>query len=129
MLDEAIKNQLRDYFKKIHNPVFMEYEPGEHAHKAELLQMLNAVAELNEKIIVRERKGGDALRGPLSFTLATEERHTGVVFSGIPGGHEFSSLVLAILQTGGAEIKLDDGIQNFVRRIGTRLRFETVVSL
>ena len=54
---------------------------------------------------------------------------TGIVFSGIPGGHEFTSLILAILQAGGHTLKLDEGIQKLVKRFNKPLQFQTYVSL
>ena len=134
MLDTALQNQLRDYFKKIERPVVLRAYAGEHAKKSELLGMLNDVAALSDAISVEQAAAEiqtDAPRpsGPLCFDVVNPDRETGIRFSGIPGGHEFSSLILAILQTGGSPLKLDTGIQKFARGITQPLKFQTVVSL
>ena len=65
----------------------------------------------------------------MSFKITTQNRDTGIVFSGIPGGHEFTSLILAILQAGGHALKLDEDIQQLVKHIQEPLKFQTFVSL
>ncbi|MCR9143032.1 MAG: alkyl hydroperoxide reductase subunit F [bacterium] len=138
MLDTALQNQLRDYFKKLEQPVVLRAYPGEHEKKAELHAMLNDIAALSDSISIEtadesaaatEDNAQSTLQGPLRFDVLGQNRETGIRFSGIPGGHEFSSLILAILQTGGSPLKLDGGIQKFARGIGVELRFQTVVSL
>jgi alkyl hydroperoxide reductase subunit F len=135
MLDTTLQNQLRDYFKKLKQPVILRTYPGEHEKKAELHAMLDEIAALSDSISVqsasaaREPGTPGEPAGPLRFDVVGRERETGIRFSGIPGGHEFSSLILAILQTGGSPLKLDSGIQKFARGIGAELRFQTVVSL
>ena len=126
MLDQNIKNQLKEYFQKIEKPVSFQIAAGDHAKKAELLGMLREVADLNDKLSVKENVEG--LPGPVSFRV-DNDGETGVVFSGIPGGHEFSSLILAILQAGGHPSKLDDGVKNLVKNVNEPLHFQTVVSL
>lgn len=130
MLDENLKEQLREHFRKIEEPVLLRVAPGEHAKKAELLQMLQDVAAQSDQITLAE----DALSSddPLRFEVfrgGDSAAETGVVFRGIPGGHEFSSLILALLQSGGTPLRLDEGIQKLVRGFKGELNFQTVVSL
>ncbi len=127
MLDNAIKKQLTEYFQKLEVPVVLRTFAGEHEKRSELLSMLNGMAELSDKLSVTEVPDDDA--SPISFDVLRDGDATGIRFSGIPGGHEFSSLILAILQAGGSPLKLDAGVQSFARKIGEPLRFQTVVSL
>ncbi|MCB1046075.1 MAG: alkyl hydroperoxide reductase subunit F [Calditrichaeota bacterium] len=131
MLDTSILDALREYTSRMSHDVTLVLGKGEHASRAELLAMLQDVASVSPRISLIEEDSG--LSTPLcsaaSFTLLQEGRETGIVFSGVPGGHEFSSLVLALLQSGGVPLKLDPGIQAAIRSIQRPLHFETVVSL
>ena len=145
MLEAAIKNQLKDYFKKLEKPVTLSLAPGtkspndearnvNNASKAvELKEMLTDLASLSDKLLLEENvpeNGNEqSVKSPLFFRILSAGEQTGITFRGIPGGHEFSSLILAILQAGGADLKLDQGIQNYVRGIKERLEFRTYVSL
>ena len=104
-------------------------QAGEHSKKAELLDMLNQLATTGDTISVEERDLGDALRSPVSFRLEVAGEPVGITFSGVPGGHEFNSLILAVLQAGGSDLKLDEGIQAAVAAVKQPLHFEVFVSL
>lgn len=125
MLDEALKSQLKELFQKLDRSVTLRCESGAHPARAELREMLNAVAAQSEWIQITEAPGDNGAR----FALLADGEETGVVFQGVPGGHEFSSLVLAILQAGGATLRLDEGLQQVVRSFDEPLNFETFVSL
>ncbi len=127
MFDEEMKAQLQEYFTRITKAVQLQLYSGQHDSRDELKQMLSAVAELSDKIEVTE-KTDDGV-SPISFDVLSEGKPTGIRFSGIPGGHEFSSLVLALLQAGGSPIRLDEGLQELVRGVQGTMHFQTVVSL
>ncbi len=127
MVDEGLKEQLRTYFEKLTKDVEIVYDNGEHEYKPELLEYLRAVSECSERIHLRENASNP--QHPLHFTLVSEGKDTGIHFEGIPGGHEFSSFVLAILQAGGTPIRLDETLQERLKTIDETLEFETVVSL
>ncbi len=65
----------------------------------------------------------------MSFGINAGDRDTGIRFSGIPSGHEFNSLILAMLHAGGIETKLDEGLVSLIKRIDEPLNFEVFVSL
>ncbi len=127
MFDEEMKEQLRQYFARIEKPVQLQMYTGQHESRDELKQMLSAVAELSDKIELTEKTDDGA--SPIAFDVISEGKPTGIRFSGIPGGHEFSSLVLALLQAGGSPIRLDEGVQKLVSGFKSEMRFQTVVSL
>ena len=131
MLDPSLLAALKEYTSRMTAPVTLALAPGEHPSRAELLEMLRDFVSVSPLLNLFEEAVGTAtaLRSPVSFTLLANGNETGIVFSGVPGGHEFSSLVLAVLQSGGVPLKLDDGIQAAIRGIEGPLRFETVVSL
>ena len=65
----------------------------------------------------------------MSFTLSLDGADSGITFTGIPGGHEFNSFVLAILQLGGSDLKLDENIKSIISSIDEELAFEVFISL
>ena len=66
---------------------------------------------------------------PLTFEIASDDQPTGILFSGIPGGHEFNSLILGTLQAGGSKINLDESLIDQIKQIDRKINFETLVSL
>lgn len=129
MLDQGLLDAVKSYSQNMTRPIHFIIGKGEHEKRAELVDFLKQIAGTSEKINFDESATEDSLPSPISFKLTTEGKDTGIVFSGIPGGHEFTSLILAILQAGGHTLKLDESIQNMVKRIAHPLKFQTYVSL
>ena len=127
MLDAGIKTQLREHFAKITQPVeiAMALDGGEKSR--ELRELLEDIAALSDRFTLVERRDGSE-RVP-SFALNRPGEQLGLRFSGIPMGHEFTSLVLALLQVGGHPSKLGAETIAQVRALPGRYRFETFVSL
>ncbi|OOR90923.1 alkyl hydroperoxide reductase subunit F [Moraxella caviae] len=128
MLDQSLLDAIKSYSANMTRPIQMIIGQGEHEKRAELIDFLEKIASTSDKIGF-DKTVVDTDLSPVSFKITTENRDTGIVFSGIPGGHEFTSLVLAILQAGGHTLKLDEGIQDLVKRIQKPLKFQTFVSL
>ncbi len=131
MIDQNTLNALAEYTKGMQNDVAFLVRCGEHAKRSELLQFLTSVASVSDRLSVTEVEAKDfpLLRGPLSFELTVNGESSGISFSGIPSGHEFNSLILAVLQLSGTPIKLDDSISDLVKNIQEVLTFEVFVSL
>ncbi|MEM7208766.1 MAG: alkyl hydroperoxide reductase subunit F [Pseudomonadota bacterium] len=130
MISNDILQALKGYMEKLQAPVTFVVQSGEHSKKAELMAFLTQVASSSDKLGVQERDTAGALRSAMSFALEIDGELSGVEFSGIPSGHEFNSLVLAILRgAGGAEIKLDDSIQALIKAVDEPLHFEVFISL
>jgi alkyl hydroperoxide reductase subunit F len=104
-------------------------QTGEHAKRAELKEMLTQFASISDKITVEERDDSERFRSPVTFGLDVNGKATGIIFSGVPGGHEFNSFVLAVLQSGGVKLKLDDSIQQMIKKVANPLKFQVFVSL
>ena len=129
VITNEIKQALQQYFEKLSKPVRFVLQTGEHERRRELVTFLSDIAALSDLLTLQERDTQGAQRSALSFALEADGQLTGIVFSGIPGGHEFNSLVLAILHSGGSDMKLDEGIRNLVAGVRESLRFEVVISL
>ncbi|NTS76214.1 alkyl hydroperoxide reductase subunit F [Catenovulum sp. SM1970] len=127
MIDNDILQALKAYTAKMEHAVSLVLQTGEHAKRDELKDFLTGVASSSDKLTLVERDAG--LRSPITFSLEVAEQATGIEFSGIPSGHEFNSLILALLQSGGVEIKLDDSLQGIIRGVEQPLKFEVFVSL
>lgn len=128
MLTPELLAGVKQYAVEMTKKVTFVLNTGEHAKRPELEKFLNDFAGVSDNISV---KVDDAVsvRDAMSFALLADDEPTGIVFSGIPGGHEFTSLVVAVLQAGGRALKLDDSIQQRIKAIAQPLRFETFVSL
>ena len=127
MLDQGLLDAVKTYSERMTRPIEFVLGEGEHEQRAELVDFLTQIAGTTDKISLSQQF--DANLSPMSFKIRSQDKDTGIIFSGIPGGHEFTSLILAILQSGGSELKLDPGIQNIIKSIKQPLKFETFVSL
>ncbi len=129
MLTQDIITALKGYMAALQHDVTFVVQTGEHAKRNELIEFLGGIAATSERLALEERDCGDVLRSPVSFLLEVDGQDSGIRFSGIPGGHEFNSLVLAVLHAGGSDIKLDDNIAQLLRNVDEKLHFEVFISL
>jgi alkyl hydroperoxide reductase subunit F len=126
-LDITIKNQLQDYMTRLVNPIKLLANLDETASSQEMLEMLEEVASLSEKITLN--KETDVSKRIPSFEVNREIDVTGITFAGIPSGHEFTSFVLALLQAGGHPLKIDAEKIEQIKNIQGNFHFETYISL
>ena len=127
-LDQAMLDAVRQYFAALSRDITLVLATGEHARRDELKTFLAQIVATSPRLSLIEQADA-ALTSPVSFKLLVEGTDTGIIFSGIPGGHEFSSLILAILQAGGSALKLDESIQTLIRAVRQPLAFTTYISL
>ncbi|WP_186110178.1 alkyl hydroperoxide reductase subunit F, partial [Burkholderia gladioli] len=127
MLDANLKNQLKSYLDKLTRPIELVASLDDGAKSQELIALLKEIGELSPRVAVIERRD-DAERKP-SFSIGEPGKATGIRFAGIPMGHEFTSLVLALLQVGGHPLKLDEDTIEQIRNLEGDFSFETYFSL
>lgn len=127
MLDANIKNQLQAYLEKVTLPIEIVANLDDSDKSREMLDMLQDIAGLSSKITLEQRRDADE-RAP-SFSLNRPGEKIGLRFAGIPMGHEFTSLVLALLQVGGHPPKLEPEVIEQVKQLEGSFHFETFVSL
>jgi len=129
VLSKEILQALKGYTDAMQKPVSLVLQTGEHRKREELKAFLSGIAGVSDKIALYERDTQGKLRSPISFYLEVDGVDSGIRFSGIPSGHEFNSLVLAILQAGGSPLKLDDGLKAMIASVPGELHFEVFISL
>ena len=127
MLDATLKKQLQAYLEKVVQPIELVASLDDSPKAREMDELLREIAELSDKITVRQ--SDDANERKPSFAINRVGTDIGVRFAGIPLGHEFSSLVLALLQVGGHPIKLDASVIEQIKNLEGDYAFETFISL
>ena len=126
MLDANIKTQLKAYLEKLQTPIELVASLDDSAPAQEMRGLLTDIAELSDKVSLRE--DGDAARRP-SFAIGRPGEAARISFAGLPMGHEFTSLILALLQTGGHPPKVDVDVIEQIKALPGNFRFETYISL
>ena len=127
MLDASLKAQLGAYLQRISNPVEITASLDETQASSEMRDLLQDIADASPLVRVTEARGGPQ-RTP-SFSVHRPGEDTGVRFAGLPMGHEFTSLVLALLQVGGYPPKVEESVLQQVRDLQGDFEFEIYVSL
>jgi alkyl hydroperoxide reductase subunit F len=127
MLDPDLKQQLQSYLERVRRPIEIVASLDDSQASREMQELLGELAEVCPQIRVTERRG-DGERTP-SFSLGTPGQQIAVRFAGIPLGHEFTSLVLALLQVGGHPSTLGTEIIERIQGLDGDYTFETFFSL
>lgn len=126
MLDANLKSQLKSYLERVTQPIEIVASLDDGAKSQEMLELLKEVASLSSLITLLDN-GTDA-RKP-SFSLNRPGSDISLRFAGIPMGHEFTSLVLALLQVGGHPSKASAEVLEQIRSLKGEFNFETYFSL
>lgn len=127
MLDANLKTQLKGYLERLARPVEIIAYAGDDAKSRELLQLLEQIREQSDKITLRRGETADTRVPSFALTSPGEDIH--LTFAGIPLGHEFTSLVLALLQVGGYPPKVEQALIDQIKALKGSFRFESYFSL
>jgi alkyl hydroperoxide reductase subunit F len=127
MLDSNLKGQLKGYLERISQTVEIVASVDDSDKSADVLALLTDIESVSELIKIEVQRN-DAEVKP-SFALRRPGTESRVRFAGLPMGHEFTSLVLALLQTGGYPPKADPAVVEQIRDLDGDYHFETFVSL
>jgi NADH-dependent peroxiredoxin subunit F len=126
MLDANMKTQLQAYLQNLRHPIRLSASLDSSASSAELKELLLEITELSDLVHFDELGTDD--RKP-SFVITKEGESHGVRFAAIPMGHEFTSLVLALLWTGGHPPKVEPEVIEQIRALDSKMKFEVYMSL
>ena len=128
MLDANLKQQLQAYLGRMTQPIEIVATLDGSDAAAEMRALLEEVASLSHLITFRQRDADGSVCAP-SFSVSRVGSDMGIRFAGIPMGHEFTSLVLALLQAGGHPPKVDAAVIEQIEALDADLDFEVFVSL
>ncbi|MFM9327364.1 alkyl hydroperoxide reductase subunit F [Paenibacillus mesotrionivorans] len=125
-LEADIKAQLAQYLQLLEGDLLLQVSAGADAASAEMLALVEEIAGMSPRIKVEKT----ALARTPSFSVnRAGAGDSGIVFAGVPLGHEFTSLVLALLQVSGRAPKVEDAVIQQIKAIKGEYHFETYVSL
>ncbi|GFZ33412.1 alkyl hydroperoxide reductase subunit F [Clostridium zeae] len=125
MLDSDIKGQLAQYLQLMEDNVLIKISAGSDNISNDMISLVDELAAMSPKINVERA----ALSKTPSFSVNRVGEDTGVTFAGIPLGHEFTSLVLALLQVSGRPPKVDKKIIDQIKNLKGQFNFESYISL
>jgi len=126
MLDDTLKSQLQTYLGMLRNPIRLIATLDDSETGVEMRTLLETIVGLSDKVSL-DTSGTDA-RTP-SFVVVREGETQGVRFAGLPLGHEFTSLVLALLWTGGHPPKVEADVIDAIKALDGDFNFEVYMSL
>lgn len=125
LLDADIKAQLNQYLQLLEGDVLIKVSADSDAVSADMLALVDELAGMSSRITVERVK----LPRTPSFSVNRVGEDTGVTFAGIPLGHEFTSLVLALLQVSGRAPKVEQSVIDQIKNIKGEYHFESYISL
>jgi alkyl hydroperoxide reductase subunit F len=126
MLDDTLKSQLQTYLGMLRQPIRLIASLDDSETAVEMRQLLETIISLSDKVTLDTT--GDDTRKP-SFVVAPVGNDHGVRFAGLPLGHEFTSLVLALLWTGGHPPKVEQDVIDAIKALKGDFNFEVYMSL
>jgi NADH-dependent peroxiredoxin subunit F len=125
ILDADIKTQLGQYLQLMEGDVLLKVSTGSDPVSADMLALVDELAGMSPSIKVEHT----SLPRTPSFSVNRPGEDTGITFAGIPLGHEFTSLVLALLQVSGRAPKVDDSVITQIKSLKGEYHFESYISL
>lgn len=128
MLEATILDQVRSIFQPLEARYTFHITCNpEHEQTGEMIDFLNDIASCSDKLSCQVTETDEP---KLEFTLLKEGKETGIKFRAVPGGHEFSSLLLAVLNADGKGKNLpDEGIGRRIKALQGPIHLQTYVSL
>lgn len=124
-LDQDIKNQLAQYLQMLEGDIVLKVSAGDDDASAEMLALVEEISSMSSQITLEKTQ----LSRTPSFSVNRVGEDTGVIFAGTPLGHEFTSLVLALLQVSGRAPKVEQSVIDQIKSIRGEYTFETYISL
>src|SRR5690625_2840178 len=125
ILDKELKAQLAQYLELMEGDVLLKVSAGSDDTSKDMVALVDELAAMSPNIKVENTN----LKRTPSFSVNRPNEDTGVVFAGIPLGHEFTSLVLALLQVSGRAPKVDQEVIDQVKNLEGEFHFESYISL
>ncbi|AKG05267.1 alkyl hydroperoxide reductase subunit F [Salimicrobium jeotgali] len=125
MLDKDIKAQLEQYLQLLEGDIVLKVSAGSDDVSKEMLELVDELSTMSSRINVEKTE----LKRTPSFSVNRPDEETGITFAGVPLGHEFTSLVMALVQVSGRPPKVEQSVIDRIKAIDEDYHFETYVSL
>ncbi len=125
VLDAEMKTQLAQYLEMMEGEVLLQVSAGDDKVSNDMTALVDELAAMSSNIKIENT----ILERTPSFNVTRPGEDTGITFAGIPLGHEFTSLVLALLQVSGRSPKLDQEVIDQIKRLDGKFHFESYISL
>lgn len=125
ILDTDLKAQLSQYLELLENNVLLKVSVGSDDTSRDMMALVEEIAAMSSKIQVEKTQ----LERTPSFSVNRPDEDTGITFAGIPLGHEFTSLVLALLQVSGRTPKVEQDTMDQIKSLEGQYQFKTYISL
>ncbi|KJF88185.1 alkyl hydroperoxide reductase subunit F [Photobacterium phosphoreum] len=127
MLEQSMKQQLKAYLENLKTDVQLVLSLDDSDTAQKLHELAYEIAELNDKVSVIEDNNASARKPVMQVVNPTKQ--TSMSFAGLPMGHEFTSLVLALLHSGGHPMKLEQAVIDQIAALDQDIIVETFISL
>jgi|SRR5690625_376229 len=125
ILEPEMKAQLAQYLELMEGEVLLKVSTDSDKTSKDMVALVDELAAMSSKITIEHT----VLERTPSFSVNRPNEDTGIVFAGVPLGHEFTSLVLALLQVSGRAPKIDDEVADQIKAIDEELHFDSYISL
>ena len=126
MLEQEIKNQLKTHFNLLDKNITLRAYKSDHPNYQDMIGLLREVSNLGQKIELLELTNSEK---EIRFDILAEGKETGIVFRAVPSGHEFSTLILAILNASGKGKMPDTGLSNKISQLKGKIHLTSYISL
>ncbi|KJG30367.1 alkyl hydroperoxide reductase subunit F [Photobacterium angustum] len=127
MLEQSMKQQLKAYLENLKTDIQLVLSLDDSDTAQKLHELAHEIAELNDKVSVIEDNNASERKPVMQVVNPTKQ--TSMSFAGLPMGHEFTSLVLALLHSGGHPMKLEQAVIDQIAALDQDIVVETFISL
>src|SRR5690625_4675471 len=125
ILDADMKAQLAQYLEMMEGEVRIKLSTNSDDVSRDMVALVDELAAMSNKITIEHT----VLDRTPSFSINRPDEDTGIVFAGVPLGHEFTSLVLALLQVSGRAPRIDEKVAEQVKNLEGDFHFDSYISL
>ncbi|MBO1002621.1 alkyl hydroperoxide reductase subunit F [Pseudogracilibacillus auburnensis] len=125
ILDAEIKAQLAQYLEMLEGEIRLKVSVGSDKVSQDMVELVDELSAMSSKITIEHT----VLERTPSFSINKPDEDSGITFAGVPLGHEFTSLVLALLHVSGRAPKVDQKVIEQIKNIDKELHFESYISL
>ncbi|UCV00735.1 alkyl hydroperoxide reductase subunit F [Acidovorax radicis] len=130
MLDEQLKTQLAAYLERVQQPFELVASLDDSETARDMRELLTTIQSLRSDKITLRTDGNDARKPSFSLQrVGADAQVQSLRFAGLPLGHEFTSLVLALLWTGGHPPKVEQDVIDQIKALDGDFHFDVYMSL